>query len=174
MLIKQCLNSFVANWFQKKYKLGLFQQRNAQEMQYHAQGSINPFGLSWRNKSGLSRVKTKSSKSVCPTNFCKIFLDFFFTALLLIYQVNPYFLQLVIFLNESTIVVLDDRVQTVGRRQGEKFEPQCLKKTIKFSQKIMVCDSISIHGNKPLIHRGWNNERWKVYFCTRKTSFAVS
>ena len=36
------------------------------------------------------------------------------------------------FFDNSTIAVLDDRIQTVRRRSGEKFLPQCLKKTVKF------------------------------------------
>ena len=42
------------------------------------------------------------------------------------------------FSDESTISILNDRVQTVRRRKGEEFDPQCLKKTVKFPQKIMV------------------------------------
>ena len=42
--------------------------------------------------------------------------------------------------------MFDDRVQTVRRRKGEEFDPQCLKKTVKFPQKIMVWGAISIHG----------------------------
>lgn len=54
------------------------------------------------------------------------------------------------FSDESTIAVLDDRVQTVRRRPGEEFEPECLKKTIKHSQKIMVWGAISVHGTSRL------------------------
>ena len=54
------------------------------------------------------------------------------------------------FSDESTISILDDRVQTVRRRKGEEFDPQCLKKTVKFPQKIMVWDAISIHGTSRL------------------------
>jgi len=52
----------------------------------------------------------------------------------------------VIFSDESTIAVLDDRVQSVRRRQGEEFKPECLKKTLKFPSKIMVWGAISVHG----------------------------
>ena len=48
--------------------------------------------------------------------------------------------------DESTIAVLDDRVQSVRRRQGEEFKPECLKKTLKFPSKIMVWGAISVHG----------------------------
>ena len=51
-----------------------------------------------------------------------------------------------IFSDESTIAVLDDRVQSVRRRQGEEFKPECLKKTLKFPSKIMVWGAISVHG----------------------------
>ena len=51
-----------------------------------------------------------------------------------------------IFSDESTIAVLDDRVQSVRRRQGEEFKSECLKKTLKFPSKIMVWGAISVHG----------------------------
>lgn len=51
-----------------------------------------------------------------------------------------------IFSDESTISVLDDRVQSVRRRVGEEYKPECLKKTVKFPQKIMVWGAISVHG----------------------------
>ena len=51
-----------------------------------------------------------------------------------------------IFSDESTIAVLDDRAQSVRRRQGEEFKPKCLKKTLKFPSKIMVWGAISVHG----------------------------
>ena len=56
----------------------------------------------------------------------------------------------VIFSDESTIAVLDDRVQTVRRRSGEEFLPECLKKTVKFPSKIMVWGAISVHGTSRL------------------------
>ena len=55
------------------------------------------------------------------------------------------FLQ-VVFSDESTISILEDRVQTVRRRKGEEFDPQCLKKTVKFPQKLMVWGAISVDG----------------------------
>ena len=55
-----------------------------------------------------------------------------------------------VFSDESTIAVLDDRVQTVRRRKGEEFNPQCLRKTVKFPQKIMVWGAISVHGTSRL------------------------
>ena len=62
-----------------------------------------------------------------------------------------YFLLLqVVFSDESTIAVLDDFVQTVRRRPGEEFSPECLKKTVKFSAKIMVWGAISVHGTSRL------------------------
>ena len=60
-----------------------------------------------------------------------------------------YFLQ-VFFSDESTISILDDSVQTVRRRKGEEFDPQCLKKTVKFPQKIMIWGDISVHGTSRL------------------------
>ena len=51
----------------------------------------------------------------------------------------------VIFSDESTIAVLDDRVHTVCRRSGEEFLLQYLKKTVKCPAKIMVWGSISVH-----------------------------
>ena len=56
----------------------------------------------------------------------------------------------VAFSDESTIAVLDDRVQTVRRRPGEEFLPECLKKTVKFPTKIMVWGAISVHGTSRL------------------------
>ena len=50
----------------------------------------------------------------------------------------------VFFLDESTIALLDGRVQTVRRRSGKMFLPQCLKKTVKFPAKIMVWGAISV------------------------------
>jgi len=44
----------------------------------------------------------------------------------------------VIFSDEPTIAVLDDRIQTVYERTAEDFIPHWLKKTFKFSGKIMV------------------------------------
>lgn len=54
------------------------------------------------------------------------------------------------FSDESTIAVLDDRVQSVRRRPGEEFQPDCLQKTVKFPQKIMVWGAISVHGTSRL------------------------
>lgn len=56
----------------------------------------------------------------------------------------------VVFSDESTIAVLDDRVQSVRRRPGEEFLPECLVKTVKFPQKIMVWGAISVHGTSRL------------------------
>jgi hypothetical protein len=55
-----------------------------------------------------------------------------------------------VFSDESTIAVLDDRVQTVRRRPGEEFLQECLHKTVKHSQKIMVWGAISVHGTSRL------------------------
>ena len=52
----------------------------------------------------------------------------------------------VIFSDESTIAVLNDKVQTVRRRFDKKFLPQYLKKTVKFSAKIKIWGKISVHG----------------------------
>lgn len=54
------------------------------------------------------------------------------------------------FSDESTVAVLDDRVQTVRRRAGEEFLQECLQKTVKHSQKIMVWGAISVHGTSRL------------------------
>ena len=51
-----------------------------------------------------------------------------------------------VFSDESTIAVLNDRVQTVRRRSGEDFLPDCSKKTVKFPAKIMVWGAISVYG----------------------------
>ena len=56
----------------------------------------------------------------------------------------------VVFSDESTIAVLEHRVQTVSRRSGEEFLPDCLKKTVKFPAKIMVWGAISVHGTSRL------------------------
>ena len=52
----------------------------------------------------------------------------------------------VMFSDESTIQVLNNRVQKVHRTVGEEFKPECLKKTNKFSQDIMVWGDISVYG----------------------------
>jgi hypothetical protein len=56
----------------------------------------------------------------------------------------------VAFSDESTIAVMEDRVQSVRRRPGEEFLPECLKKTVKFPTKIMVWGAISVHGTSRL------------------------
>ena len=56
----------------------------------------------------------------------------------------------VVFSDESTIAVLDDRVQTAKRRPGEEFLPDCLKKTVKFATKIMGWGAISVYGTSRL------------------------
>ena len=50
------------------------------------------------------------------------------------------------FTDESTIAVLDDRVQTLRRRSGEEYLPACLKKTVKFPAKIMVWRDMLFNG----------------------------
>ena len=42
----------------------------------------------------------------------------------------------VTFSDESTIAVLDDKVQTVRRRSSEEFLPQRLKKTVNFLPRL--------------------------------------
>ena len=56
----------------------------------------------------------------------------------------------VIFSDESTIDILDDRVQTVRRKPGEEYRPECLKKTVKFPAKIMIWGAISKYGTSRL------------------------
>ena len=43
-----------------------------------------------------------------------------------------------VFSFKSTIAVLDDKMQTVRRKSGEKFLPDYLKKPVKFPAKITV------------------------------------
>ena len=50
----------------------------------------------------------------------------------------------VIFWDESTIAVLDDRMQTVLRSSDEEFLPAYLKKTVKILVKIMFGGNISL------------------------------
>ena len=61
-----------------------------------------------------------------------------------------YFFTGVLFFDESTITILDDKVQTVRRRKGEEFDPHCFEKTVKFQQKIMVWGAISVRGTSRL------------------------
>ena len=56
----------------------------------------------------------------------------------------------VMFSDESTIAILNDRTQTVRRRPGEEFLADCLKNTVKFPQKNMVLGAFSIHGTSRL------------------------
>lgn len=79
------------------------------------------------------------------------------------------FLFQVTFSDESTIDILDDRIETVRRRSGEEFHPQCLKKTIKFPQKIMVWGAISIHGTSRLhvVEGTMNSEKYIRVLETR-------
>ena len=65
----------------------------------------------------------------------------------------------VIFSDESTIGVFNDKVQTVRQRSGEELLPECSKKTVKFPSKIMVWGTISVHGTSRLhIVRGAMNQ----------------
>ena len=54
------------------------------------------------------------------------------------------------FLDESIIAVLDDKVQTVRRRSGEKFLPQRLKKTVNSSCQDHDLLAISVYGTSRL------------------------
>ena len=47
-----------------------------------------------------------------------------------------------VFSDESTIQVFNDRVQTLRRRAGEEFKPECLKKTVKFPTNIVAWQAI--------------------------------
>ena len=47
-----------------------------------------------------------------------------------------------------TVAVLDDRVQTVCRRSGEEFLPQCLKKTVSCQNHGL--GAISVYGTSRL------------------------
>lgn len=69
---------------------------------------------------------------------------------IIIAHLNKLILFQVVFSDESTIAVLDDRVQTVRRRPGEEFHKDCLQKTVKFPTKIMVWGAISVHGTSRL------------------------
>ena len=56
----------------------------------------------------------------------------FVTSWLILLLLYDFLLLQVVFSDESTITVLDDRAQTVRRRPGEEFMYECLKKTVKF------------------------------------------
>lgn len=73
------------------------------------------------------------------------------------------------FSDESTIQVLDDRVQTVRRRSGEEFKADCLKKTVKFPQKIMVWGAISVYGTSRLhiVDGTMNQDKYIMVLKTR-------
>jgi len=47
------------------------------------------------------------------------------------------------FPDEPTIVVLDNRVQTVRRSSGQEFLPECLKKNNQLSGQDYCLDAIS-------------------------------
>src|SRR5215469_7592836 len=56
-----------------------------------------------------------------------------------------FFLQ-VIFTDESTVEILQDRAQYVRRRRGQEYLPDCLRHTVKHPTKVMVWGAISTHG----------------------------
>ena len=67
---------------------------------------------------------------------------------------NICFFSQVVFSDESTILGLDDRLETVRRHASEDFLPECLKKTRTFPQKIMVWGAISIPETSPFVYWG--------------------
>lgn len=52
----------------------------------------------------------------------------------------------VVFSDESTLQILDDRTSAVRRRVGEAYHPACVVRTVKHPQSIMVWGSMSVHG----------------------------
>lgn len=52
----------------------------------------------------------------------------------------------VIFTDESTLEILQNRSRFVRRRRGEEFLPDCVRQTVKHPDKIMIWSSISVHG----------------------------
>ena len=70
----------------------------------------------------------------------------------------------IIFSDESTIAVLDDRVHTVCRR------PQCLKKTVKFPAKIIVLGAIAVYEASRLhiVKRTMNTSR--IHTSAKRTT----
>lgn len=56
----------------------------------------------------------------------------------------------VMFSDESTIEILQDRVQTVRRRKGDEYREDLIRKTVKHPDKIMVWGAISSHGTSRL------------------------
>lgn len=51
-----------------------------------------------------------------------------------------------VFSDESTVQILDERTQHVRRRPGEEFKKECLVERVKHAASIMVWSSISVHG----------------------------
>ena len=54
------------------------------------------------------------------------------------------------FLDESTIVVLNDKAQTVCQRSGEVFLRQCMKKRVNILPRSWFEGAISVHGTSRL------------------------
>lgn len=52
----------------------------------------------------------------------------------------------VCFSDESTFEIVENKAQFVRRRKGEKFHPDCVKKTVKHPTKVMIWSVISGKG----------------------------
>lgn len=52
----------------------------------------------------------------------------------------------VVFSDESILQILDDRASAVHRRVGEVYHPDCVVRSVKNPQSIMVLGAISVHG----------------------------
>jgi len=52
----------------------------------------------------------------------------------------------VLFSDESTLEVLDEKCQYVRRKPGEMYSPSCIVKTVKHPASVMVWSTMSVHG----------------------------
>ena len=83
----------------------------------------------------------------------------FYNQLYLMYFHFKLFIFQSIFSDLFTVVVLDDRVQSIRWKQGEEFKPECLKKIVKFLTKIIIWGAVSVHGSR----------RWHIVKGTMNT-----
>ena len=74
-----------------------------------------------------------------------------------------------VFSDESTISILDDRVQTVRRRKGEEFDPQCSKENGQISTENHGLGCHFCPRNKSFTLCKWYDDCSEVHFSAADT-----